>query len=247
MNSNWTAASKGHASISAMLGGLWATCHQDTGTVCGRLTYLAMNIFADSFLTEAGMPDAYDVRALMKGALADDVTSFSQKQIIEVILEQLQLYLDVLDNIDAKTEKDFMAGHSLAIQMLKDAEAKKDAADSMELDGTYRVGMPQDNVALPAILALIARPEIAEGFAAVITAAINPAVFDAGYITEFEALTYERMMVPDLRRDPETGLLPGETNPLAPAHLEPAKSVKKPPLKNFSKTSSKAARAVAMA
>lgn len=122
---------------------------------------------------------------------------------------------DAAGDIESATpakEANYMAGVGMAIEMLLFARSKEGTPDGelMELDGTHRPGQRQDNVALNYLRAVMKHPELAEGFAAVLTAVIGPNVLDGGYVEEFIMLDYERMIIPTVRRDPDTGLLPGE-------------------------------------
>lgn len=69
----------------------------------------------------------------------------------------------------ATSEANFMAGRDLAINIWLYGESLDGKNDPSDIMARYRYGKPQNNFALAAIKQVIERPELAEGFAAVIT------------------------------------------------------------------------------
>lgn len=172
---------------------------------------------------------------LMSGLTAPDITLQEAADVIYGSPSRKYL-ADFLTVANQPADKaDFMAGVDGAIEMLFHAGTRD--GDQMELDGTYRPDRPQDNVALRYLRELLQKPERAEGFAAVLSAIISPNVLDKGYVKEFATLNYERIMVPALRRDPETGLLPGEKFPEREAPAAAPKAAAKPKAKKTPKKS----------
>ncbi|MES1979752.1 MAG: hypothetical protein V4451_17060 [Pseudomonadota bacterium] len=69
----------------------------------------------------------------------------------------------------ATSEAAFMAGRDLAINIWLYGESLEGKNDPSDIMARYRKGQPQNNFALAAIKQVIERPELAEGFAAVLT------------------------------------------------------------------------------
>jgi hypothetical protein len=86
----------------------------------------------------------------------------------------------------------FLAGRDLAVQMLRESEAIELAADDRSsIEAQYREG-PQENYVLRYLEVLLRRPELAAGFAAVLSD-----FFPAGGSPDpevYERLTIEQML-----------------------------------------------------
>lgn len=68
------------------------------------------------------------------------------------------------------TEGDFMAGRNLAVEMLREAQTVEAGAISVaSIEAQYREGKPQVNFVRTYLNRIRERPELAEGFAAVLS------------------------------------------------------------------------------
>lgn len=65
-------------------------------------------------------------------------------------------------------DRDFLAGRDLAVSMLRHMQAEDDTG-ACSIEAQYRNGMPQNNAARSYLLQLVQRPELLDGFAAVIS------------------------------------------------------------------------------
>lgn len=73
-------------------------------------------------------------------------------------------------------DKHFIAGRDVAVRMLRHMQNGGDA-DVCSIEAKYRDGAPQNNVAQSYLLQIMQRPELLEGFAAVISDAFNGGTF----------------------------------------------------------------------
>jgi hypothetical protein len=85
--------------IHLLMDGLPAVGTIDTGNVCGRLTYLAIQIFGQKAPGEKGHHvDVFDAEALLIGAKCAGDASPGQLAIIDIALARLSTYLERLDH-----------------------------------------------------------------------------------------------------------------------------------------------------
>jgi len=171
---------------------------------------------------------------LMSGLSGPDITLWQAARVVYSQRANERLDSDLKEAAKPAKEDDYMAGVNSAIEMLTKAHTRD--GDKMELDGTHRPGHRQDNFALAYLKAVMSKPETAEGFASVLSAIIGPNILDKGYVKEFAALDYDRMIVPTVLRHPETGLLPGEKFPDSETSAPPVPKAKAKPKVKANKT-----------
>lgn len=87
------------------------------------------------------------------------------------------------------SDLDFLAGRDIAVAMLK---ALKSASGDGALEAKYRDGADQDNLVLKFVERVIARPETAEGFSAILTDGLYRGGSFAG-IDVYEQLSLSEM------------------------------------------------------
>ena len=74
-----------------------AETSEDCGSVCGRLTYLAHDLFVESALNADGLSDVYDAQAMLVGAMKCGEATPAQAAIIAAALPLIDEYIRLLD------------------------------------------------------------------------------------------------------------------------------------------------------
>jgi hypothetical protein len=90
------------------------------------------------------------------------------------------------------SEQAFLAGRDLAVRFLRHMQ-DEGASDAFSLESRYRDGAPQNNVARSYLLQLIQRPELLDGFAAVMSDGFGNGFADADV---YSSLTLGEMLGP---------------------------------------------------
>ena len=72
----------------------------EPGTACGRLAYLAEDLFSASALDQSGLVHVYDVQAMLIGALKCGDATPGQSAIIEKVLPMVDEYVNLLDGVN---------------------------------------------------------------------------------------------------------------------------------------------------
>lgn len=167
--------------INDLLNGLVTACSEDSGTACGRLAWMCNRDFPGISLDEKGVCELYDIQAMLIGARRSPDATEAQKPVLDVTLLKLEAYIYLLEGEDpAKLEQEisanFTAGKALACQLMRQGEdISNDVTrmDAVNFDSQYRGGVSFNNFALNFVEKLIAQPELAEGFAAVLSTAFG--------------------------------------------------------------------------
>lgn len=125
---------------------------------------------------------------------------------------------DFLRNLieDQASEGRFVPGRDLAVAMIDAGRAVEADGDLCELDGSYRPGRLQNNFAFPFICKLLADPEKAEGFAAVLSSIFGNSNCNGTIPRDFGKLPYSRMYLTDQRRGDRGELIAPRTKKVAP-------------------------------
>lgn len=94
-------------------------------------------------------------------------------------------------NLESASDADFLAGRDLAVRMLRHMQDVGDS-DASSIEAQYRQGETQVNAAMPYLAQLLARPQLLEGFAAVLSDGFHVGTFA-------DADVYARLTIGEMR------------------------------------------------
>lgn len=123
----------------------------EPGTACGRLAYLAEDLFSASALDQSGLVHVYDVQAMLVGGQKCGDASTGQLALIEKVLPMIDEYVQILDGMKFTGEGDADALPTTEPSAPIDSTADLELSAScdrvkLSLQATYQVEVMIDSL-----------------------------------------------------------------------------------------------------